>query len=312
MSRASETRRWLPLLVSAITLVWLFSAINPGEVARALRWDAVWILLPAILAYGGITLAIEASSLVLLVPPSVRGFSWLEAARAKAASYLVGIVNYLFGAGALSVLLRRRSGLSLEDAAGAVLVITAVDFGLVLSACIVAVTLFETEALQLRMGLLIGWVAAAVTGVILVRSPIPWGPLESLRSRPLFRALRLTPFLALVQLLLLRISLVFLFFAAVGTALYAYDIPFSIPGLVVKTSIVTVVAALPIAVAGLGTGQIAFVQAFEDNAPEAVLLACNVMLSVGMIAMRVGIGMVFAREYAREAVEAQKQAQEET
>ena len=65
--------------------------------------------------------------------------------------------------------------------------------------------------------------------------------------------------------------------------------------------VVSGVSALPIAVAGLGTGQAAFLVAFRGVAPPETLLALSLALSTGMIAVRGTMGLVFAREFAREA-----------
>jgi hypothetical protein len=66
--------------------------------------------------------------------------------------------------------------------------------------------------------------------------------------------------------------------------------------------VVAVVAALPIAVAGLGPGQLAFVEVFRDLASRETLLVISLVLSAGMITLRVGMGLLFAREFAREAL----------
>jgi hypothetical protein len=79
--------------------------------------------------------------------------------------------------------------------------------------------------------------------------------------------------------------------------------------LTVKVSIMLLVAAIPMAVAGLGTGQKVFVELFRDHATPEVLLAASLTLSFGLIVSRAIMGLGFAREYTREAYAA---AQHET
>jgi hypothetical protein len=67
--------------------------------------------------------------------------------------------------------------------------------------------------------------------------------------------------------------------------------------------IVGVVSALPIAVAGLGTGQIAVVEAFGRFADRETLLALSLVLTAGLLALRAGMGLVVAREFTREVLE---------
>jgi hypothetical protein len=54
-------------------------------------------------------------------------------------------------------------------------------------------------------------------------------------------------------------------------------------------------------VAGLGTGQVAFVSIFGRYGDEETLLACSLAFSTGLIVMRAGMGLLFAREFTREA-----------
>ena len=65
---------------------------------------------------------------------------------------------------------------------------------------------------------------------------------------------------------------------------------------------VAVVSALPIAVAGLGTGQAAFLYVFRGVSDAETLLAVSLVLSASMIALRVSMGLLFAREFAQEVI----------
>jgi hypothetical protein len=55
-------------------------------------------------------------------------------------------------------------------------------------------------------------------------------------------------------------------------------------------------------VAGLGTGQAAFLYLFRGRATPETLLACSLTLSAGLLTVRTLMGLVFAREYGREAL----------
>ena len=70
------------------------------------------------------------------------------------------------------------------------------------------------------------------------------------------------------------------------------------------------ISALPIAVAGLGTGQAAFVYLFREWGPPDVLLACSLTVSIGMILLRAAIGVGFAPEFTREAFDAARESEE--
>jgi hypothetical protein len=67
--------------------------------------------------------------------------------------------------------------------------------------------------------------------------------------------------------------------------------------------VVGVVSALPIAVAGLGTGQIAVVEAFGRFADRETLLVLSLILSAGLLSLRAAMGLLMAREFTREVLE---------
>lgn len=302
-----RTRRWvqrlLPVVVSAGALAVLFASIDPAGLLDTLSWNVALIFVPALLAYGGLSLAIEALSIVRLIRPVPPGFGLWTAARIKCSSYLLAIVNYALGAGALSVLLRRRAGLGLGTAAGVVLLISSTDLLLLLTLASAGTVAADTAAPAVRAGVLAAAGLGFVGGLTLLRAPASLGPLERIRSLAVFGALRTTPLLRLAELVGLRLLFTVSFVALGGAGFFAFGIVPPASDLVVGILIVALVATLPIAVAGLGTGQAAFVYVFRELADRETLLAVSLVLSTGMIALRAAMGLAFARELSREALE---------
>ena len=68
-------------MVSIGALTWLFRSIDGTELLAALSWRVVSILLPALVAYGIVTLVLEAASIVLLMLRQRRGRSKFSARR---------------------------------------------------------------------------------------------------------------------------------------------------------------------------------------------------------------------------------------
>ncbi len=299
----ARLQAWIPVAVTAAVFAWLLSDddIDLASVVRTVSPQQLLGLSAALLLYGGFGLLLEAIAMVRMVGRPLAQFSLWTAARIKAASYLAYAVNYSVGVGALSVLLRRRAGLTLADAAGVVLLIAAFDLGLVL---VVASTsaLIATDAPALRRGLLIALGATMVLGFVALRLPVSLGPLDRLRNLAVFRATRETPSLRIAELLAIRFVFVSSFFAMAGVSLYIFGIHAPLEELIVNISIVVLVASLPIAVAGLGTGNLAFVEVFSDYGDRQMLFGCSLALWGGLILMRAGMGAVFAREWAREAL----------
>jgi uncharacterized membrane protein YbhN (UPF0104 family) len=74
-------------------------------------------------------------------------------------------------------------------------------------------------------------------------------------------------------------------------------------------TLLSLISLLPIAVAGLGTGQVAFVYLFRNSANAETLLAASLALSAGTILLRVTLAATFAREFTREALAETQEAQ---
>jgi hypothetical protein len=300
---ATTLRRALPVAVSAAALAWLLASFDLARVAEAFSPRVGLVLVPALLLYGAATLALEAASMLCLVPRRAPGFGAWTAARIKCASYLLTTVNYALGGAALSVLLRRRAALGLGEAAGVVILISATDLLVVLGLGALAAASGGEGGPAVRAGAVaavgLGWFG----GLLLLRMPGRLGPLERLRSLSVFEALRATPLPRLGRLVAFRTLFSFCFIAVAGAAFVGFGIAIPLARLVVGMMILAVIGALPIAVAGLGTGQVAAVYVFEGVAAPEELLAVSLVLSGGLIALRVAMGLAFAREYTREALE---------
>ena len=295
-------RRVAPVLVTLATLAWVLGRFELAKIAEALDWGVAAVLVPALLVYGAATLVLESASILRLLPVRPPGFGAWTAARIKCASYLATIVNYALGGAALSVLLRRRAGIGLAEAAGVVLLISATDLLVVLGLGALAAAAGAGDTPVVRAGAValagVGWFG----GILLLRAPTPLGPLERLRSLAVFEALRTTALSRLLELLLVRALFAGCFIGVAGAAFVGFGVEIAPARLVVGMMILAVIGALPIAVSGLGTGQVAAVYVFRGVASPETLIAISLVLSAGLIALRVGMGALFAREYAREAL----------
>jgi Lysylphosphatidylglycerol synthase TM region len=292
------------LLPFAVT-VGIFYAISRRvdwlDVFAHLRPDTLVILLPALLAWAALSLGIDAVSLLRSGAAPGPG-AFVSMARLKAATYPLGLLHYALGAGGLVVLLRRRAGLALADATGIVMLLAAFDLLALLLVAALAGAWLATDEVALRAGIVVGALVAAPLGLLALRTEASLGPLEPLRRLRALRAAREIPTARLVQLLALRLLFVVTFVALGGAALAAFGIHPRLSALIVGFAQVALVAALPIAVAGLGTSQAAFLYVFRSLAPADELLACSVALSAGMIAVRVALGLAFVREFSHAPV----------
>jgi hypothetical protein len=301
MSRAA-LKRAFPVLVSVGVLLFLFGRMDLGALLDALTWRVAVVMISSFLVYGAVTLLLEAVSLTLLLKLPRGEFGMWIAARLKSASYLVGILNYALGVGALALLLRRHTRLSLGEAASLVLLISSCDLVVVLGMAGAGAALVEASAPTVQAGVIAAAMLAFFGGLALLRVPGSLGPFDRIRSLAIFEGLRTVPLPRLGALLLLRVCFTCCFVGVCAASFYAFDVRPPLAELIVGVLVVAVVAGVPIAVAGLGTSQAAFLFIFADYAPQEVLLAQSLALTVCMLALRGAMGLVFAREFTREVL----------
>lgn len=307
-SPMSRILRWtVPFLVSALLLGWILSGMDLSVLAGLLTAKVASIFLPMLFAFLAISLVIEAICLVWVVSFYHEFSSFLVAARIKAASYLLGLINYALGAGAVTLLLHRRSGVPLGQAAGSVLLIGLFDMGSLLILALVALGLREADESVLNSGFIALATGVIFLGFAVLRLPFTLGPIDRLRELAIFEAARTLPLGLLLRLGLLRIIFVASFIALTGGALYAFGVEIPVFPLVVGVCALLLISAIPLAAAGLGTGQIAFVALFEGYGTPEVLLATSLTISFGMIICRAIMGLVFAREFSAEAFKARRE-----
>jgi len=301
----SPTTRTLRAVLPVAVTLGIFYAISRRidwlDAFAHIRAETLVLLVPALILWAAASLFVDAVSLQRSgSEPGLASFTSM--ARLKAATYPLGILHYALGAGALVVLLRRRAGLALADATGAVMLIAAFDLLALLAIAALAGAWVAADGVGVRAGILGIALLGAPIGLWLLRTERSLGPLEALRGLAMLRAARELPTAQLLQLLGLRALFVVVFVALGAAALASFDLHPHFGELIVGFAQVALVAALPIAVAGLGTSQAAFLYVFHALAPADELLACSVALSAGMIVVRVGLGALFVREFSLPAM----------
>ncbi|MGH0028364.1 MAG: lysylphosphatidylglycerol synthase domain-containing protein [Myxococcota bacterium] len=295
-------QRVLPAVVSVGILAFLLRGIDWAALADALSVRAFAIMGGGLLVYGAATLYLETLSLRRQLEGVAEGVSDWTIARSKCASYLLGIVHYALGAAALSVLLQRRAGIPLARAASVVILVASVDLLVVLCLAGFGTAWVQTDGTGVHGGVLLVGVVGFFGGLVLLRTERSLGPIDRLRQLTVFEGVRTVPLGRLAELLGLRIAFAVCFVSICAAAFSAFRVEAPVVEVVAGVLIVALVAALPIAVAGLGTSQAAFVYLFGAYADKETLLAMSLVLSAGMLLLRALMGMVFAREFTREAL----------
>ena len=175
---------------------------------------------------------------------------------------------------------------------------------------IVGLTALGSEATAVRGGVALVLISAIFVGFAVLRLPTSLGPLDSIRNLSIFAAARTTPASRLLGLGSLRVIFALVFVSLIGLCCAAFGLEVPVLFLLAGVPILIVVAMIP-SVAGLGTGQVAFVEVFGRYGDDETLLACSLAFSTGLIVLRAAMGLVFAREFTREALVAVREAREE-
>ena len=311
MSRSRTVLRWVaPFAITVAALLYIFQRIDFTTVLARVSPSALSVMIPALLAFGVVALVLEAECLVRLLPTDRHRFGRTTAARIKAASYPLSLLHYALGAAALAVLLGRRTGRSVADAAGVVGLISLFDIGIQLVLLIAGITFLGTDAPAVRGGIAVTLVGVIAAGFVGLRARFSLGPLDRIRHLSIFDAARTTPVGLLAQLGALRLAFAFTFIGLIWACCYAFGVYPPMRFLVAAVPILIVVAMIP-SVAGLGTGQVAFVEVFGRYGDDETLLACSLAFSTGLIVMRAGMGLLLAGEFSREALAAAREAEAE-
>ncbi len=300
-------QRVLPAVASVGILVWLLQGIDFGALADALSWRVAGLMTVAMLAYGAVTLWLEVVTITRLLQGEQATLSRWNAARIKSASYLLGMLNYALGGAALSLLLHRRASIPLGRAAGVVILVSSADLIVVLLLAGMSAAAMQTGP-RVHAGLLLAGLVGFFGGLLLLRMPGSLGPLERLRQLSIFDGLRTIAPRRLAELFALRIVFANCFVSICAASFYVFEVRVPVLELVSGVLIVALVGAVPIGVAGLGTTQAAFLYLFSEHASQETLLAMSLVLTAGMLLLRAAMGVVFAREYTREALESARSA----
>ena len=279
-------RRWLPWLAAAAILAWLTTRVPLDALRAALRHGsylplAVFVLFETLAI---LPLDVFATREALAIVGVRRGF--LELLLLRGATYLLGLVSYVAGQGAVGVYLAR-GGVRASRAAGAMLFLM-ISNGVVLVA--IAALGLLVDLPRDRRELLLLLVLGALAGIALYLAVIGARP-RWLTGRtalaPLFEAGvggHLRAAAARLPHLLIMAALQWGAFLVWGIALPFWRT-------LALMTVVLLVAALPITPSGLGTSQVLQVLFFSPWAAGADAAARSAdVLALSLVHYVFGVG----------------------
>jgi hypothetical protein len=283
--------RLLPWAVALAILGYLFSTIKIADVVTALRHAAPWTV-PAVA--GAVLLVYLADSLAIW-----KTFGWFlarlsfkEVLVVRGAAYLLAVINYNLGQGAIIYFVHRSRGVSLVRGTAAVLLIMGVNVLLLLLVTSLGMTVADVPRPLVTV------VIIAYAGLTIYLAAVAIKP-RWLTSRPLFDVLLGAGLGGHLKALAVRVphlcSLMFL------TILYlrAFGVQVPVAQAVACLPIVFFIGVLPISPMGLGTSQAAMTYFFARYAPasrqEATIIAASLSSQAIAIAVQALLGLFCLR-----------------
>ena len=289
-------RRVLPWLVAAGLLTWVFWGVPLQDFVDALgRGQFTWYV-PAMLVC--MTCIFLADTVAIS-----KTFSWFTThipfrtvLKIRGASYLMSVINYNLGQGAIVVFAKRAKGVPYGRAAGTVLLLMGVS--LVVLILLSTVGLFVSDApkaMAFRPYVIALLSAFGVYLIIVAVKPrflARWSV-----AQPMLDA-GLGGHLAAIAV---RFPHLLLVFSAHYMTMRAFGIDIPVLAFVSTMPFISLMSAIPISPQGLGTTQYAAVYFFASFAPgtvaeqKATVLAYSLTTSVLAILFMLTTGLVFLR-----------------
>jgi hypothetical protein len=296
-----------PILGWAVTiaiLIFLFRKIQIDDLAKSIR-GAYWWAVPAnaifiIAVYLADTFAIKKTFGWFVAPLSYR-----EVLIVRGATYLLALVNYTVGQGAIVYFVHRSRGVPLLRGTAAVLLIMGINILMLLVLASIGLVISPDVPGVLRTVVLIAYAGLAVYIVAVAVQP-RW-----LASRPIFDVLLSAGVRGHLKCMAVRLPHILSLIGLTWFSLAAFGVVVPITQAILCLPIVYFVAVLPISFQGLGTSQAMLIHFFADYAPGptkdarwATIIAASlvsqgiafiIQLSIGLFCMRNQLARNLAR-----------------
>jgi len=289
-SALSISRRFIPVVVSAVLVSWLLWRVSPqalANAARVLDWPSLAGLTAALVLA---LFLLDTVCLCSLFTGPGRPLPVREALQARGLSYLFSALNYELGQGVLAWRLAKTQGMHLAAALGRCVLLGYHDIIVLLGFGLVGSLVSDDP----RAGVTLGFCALGLTLLLGLAIGFSLMPASWRQRVGAFRAsawLQAWTWKRSAQLAGLRVCYYapILIYVVVGLSLcrVAPDVRLvcgSVP-------LVLLADGLPISISGLGTRETALVYLLDPPQP-AVLLAFSLLWSTGLVVGRLALGLI--------------------
>jgi uncharacterized membrane protein YbhN (UPF0104 family) len=260
--------RILPWVVTLGLLFYVFRSISFSEILAAFATAASWtvpVLIPCVLGvYLGDSFAIWKT-----FGWFVTRLSFREVLVVRGATYLLALVNYSVGQGAIVYFVNRSRGIPLLRGTAAVLLVMGTNILLLLVFATIGLLVAPDLPPAMRKIVFGAYAALAVYAVLLLLKP-RW-----LTSRPIFDVLFAAGVSGHLRALLVRIPHIGILMVFTFASLRAFGVQVPVAQAILYLPVIYFIGVLPIAVMGLGTTQAAMIYFLSSYVPGATPAAAK-------------------------------------
>jgi|GEM_PF-429918 len=295
-----------PIVGWAVTLailLYLFRTVHFSEIRAALR-SAYWWTVPAnalliVAVYLADSFAIKKTFGWFVAPLSYR-----EVLIVRGATYLLALVNYTVGQGAIVYFVNRSRGVPVLRGTAAVLLVMGVNVLMLLVLASIGLVVGSDVPATLRMIIYAAYAGLAVYIIAVAIKPA-W-----LVRRPIFDVLLNAGIGGHLRSMAVRLPHIITLIALTWTSLAAFGIVVPFAKALLCLPIVYFVAVLPISFQGLGTSQAMMIHFFSGYAVGGAAqgaakvltgslvsqgIAFVIQFSLGLVCMRSQLGRTLSR-----------------
>jgi len=282
-------------VVTIAILVYLFRKIDISEVGKAIH-AAYWWAIPAnailvLAVYLADSFAIKKTFSWFVAPLSYR-----EVLVVRGATYLLALVNYTVGQGAIVYFVNRSRGVPVLRGTAAVLLVMGINILMLLLLASLGLVASADVPSGLKPVVLVAYAGLAIYIVVVAAKP-RW-----LVSRPIFDVLLSAGITGHLRSMAVRLPHILALMTLSWFSLAAFGVVVPIAKAIMCLPVVYFVAVLPISFQGLGTSQFVLGNFFAvyapgptDKARLAVVITASLVSQAIAFVIQLSIGLVCVR-----------------
>lgn len=298
--KTSLLKRVLPWVMALLILIYLFYRIDLGLFINSLRKADIAIYIPLIIVFIFLWFFIETYNIQKLYQYFGHHVNYITMLAVRGGTFLMMIINYGLGAGAVAMYLKRINGVTLRRSTGILfyyMVVESAGIAMLATAGFMLAGRYsgiQSWVLYLSLGLFLFYIFE----IFLLKYIPPVGFLRKAVNSTILKPIRESNLSIFMCIFLQRTGYFITFIIFFYFAVRAFNMQIPLMTLTALVPIIFFIGNLPITPFGLGTIQAAMLYFFKNYSSEANILAMSLVYSVSLIIFRAMIGLYYLRVVA--------------